>query len=108
MKALFILATTIFCFAVNAQQLNFNADTQELVVKFDRKQEPTKQGQLLQAILNNSETIQLKDGTIISVKDLSERLEQAGGDASGGGLEKLERDLERVSGSGGGGTGAGG
>ena len=108
MKALFILTTTIFCFAASAQQINFNPDTQELVVKFEKKRESTKQGRLLQAILNNSETIQLKDGTIISIKDLSNKLEQVGGDGSGGSLEKLERELERVSGSGGGGTGAGG
>ena len=101
-----ILASTTFA---NAQNVSLNSDTQELYVKLNKKSETTKQGRLLQAILNNSEFIQLKDGTIISIKDISGKLEQAtGGDTGGGGLNSLKIELLRVSGGEGTGTGSGG
>lgn len=101
-----ILASTTFA---NAQNVSLNSDTQELYVKLNKKSETTKQGRLLQAILNNSEFIQLKDGTVISIKDISGKLEQAaGGDAGGGGLNSLKVELQRVSGGEGTGTGSGG
>lgn len=98
-----LLTLTLFSLATlaSAQELRLNSDTQELVVKFDKKPNQTKTGRLLNAILNNSEFIQLKDGTVISVKDLTDNNSLL----NNGRIEDLEQALKIDGGSG---TGGGG
>lgn len=101
MKNLFLFSLFSLTSLASAQDLNLNSDTQELVVKFDKKPSQTKTGRLLNAILNNSEYIQLKDGTTIYVKDLTENDSQL----NNGRIEDLAKALKI---SGGSGTGGGG
>lgn len=106
-KLLLIITILASTSVVNAQNVSLNSDTQELFIKINKKSESTKQGRLLQAIISNSEYIQLKDGTIISVKDLSGKFDQASGVDSGD-LQHFENALKRVTGGEGTGTGSGG
>ncbi|MBH48996.1 MAG: hypothetical protein CME71_12580 [Halobacteriovorax sp.] len=101
MKNLFFISFFSLASLASAQDLNLDLNSQELVVKFDKKPSTTKTGLLLNAILNNSESIQLKDGTIIYVKDLNQNDAQI----NNGRIEDLEKALKI---SGGSGTGGGG
>jgi hypothetical protein len=101
MKNLFLISLFSLASLASAQDLNLDLNSQELVVKFDKKPSTTKTGLLLNAILNNSEYIQLKDGTVIYVKDLTESESQL----NNGRIEDLAKALKL---SGGSGTGGGG
>lgn len=101
MKNLFLISLFSLASLASAQDLNLDLNSQELVVKFDKKPSTTKTGLLLNAILNNSEYIQLKDGTVIYVKDLTESESQF----NNGRIEDLAKALKL---SGGSGTGGGG
>ena len=101
MKAIFATLTILTLSAsAFAQSVVFDPESQEL--RFERKkQADDKKGRLLDAILQNSDYIQLKDGTVIDVRDYSSsKYEQTDRDSNS--VEAINRAI------GGSGTGGGG
>lgn len=104
MKLLTILGLLFASSVLSAQELKLNKKYQELIFNSEKPSQ-SREAQLLRALLNNADNIQLKDGTVIRIIDDNPRLEDSRFNEAN--LEKMERELRVISGSGGG-TGGGG
>lgn len=104
MKLLTILGLLFASSVLSAQELKLNKKYQELIFNSEKPTQ-SREAQLLKILLNNADNIQLKDGTVIRIIDDSPRLEDSRFNEAN--LEKMERELRVISGSGGG-TGGGG
>lgn len=102
MKLLTILGFLLMSNILSAQEIKLNKRLQE--IDFNSKiLSNSYESELLKVLLNNTDNIQLKDGTIIRINNKFPTRDKSPFDEAT--LEKIERELKVISG---GGTGGGG
>lgn len=104
MKLLTILGLLFASSVLSAQEFKLDKKYQELTFN-SKKPAQSREAQLLRALLNNADNIQLKDGTIIRILDEAPALDDSR--LNGENLDKLDRLFQVRPGTGGG-TGGGG